>query len=161
MARRTSGKPEDQEQSAAPQAGTDGADNTQQASAPAAPQDTTQSADDGGGSPPGSSQEEAAPAPKSPSAEPATPAQGGAEPSAGNQDLAPVTPKADLDAPRNDQDSDSEDIEPLLTFVVTDRTDVLHNDKWYREGDPIELNETDAESLFNNGCIKWPKDDAK
>ncbi|HGJ8963869.1 hypothetical protein [Pseudomonas aeruginosa] len=175
MARKTQDKPE--EQSAAPQAGADSVDSAQQAASSGASQSAAQP--EGAGV----NQAEPPPAPEA-SAE-----QAGAA-SAGNaqQLITPADPQGAEDtgteqAPSNNQaepapvpkvladqalnsvqeglTSDSEDAEPLFTFVVTDRTDVLHNDKWYREGDPIELNETDSKSLFKNGCIKWPKDDAK
>lgn len=123
MARKTQGKPEDQEQSAAPQAGADSVDSAQQAASSGASQSAAQS-----------------------------------EGADGNQAEPPPVPEASAGQAQSNSQAEPE---PLFTFVVTDRTDVLHNDKWYREGDPIELNETDSKSLFKNGCIKRPKDDAK
>jgi len=132
MARKTSDKPEGRGQQPALQAGTDNADSAQAESA-AAPRDVAQPAGDGTGQAPGEGQVEPPPVPSAD--QPLTDNQGGA-------------------------DTDELDVERHI-FVVTDRTDVLHDDKWYHAGDPIVLNETDAEALFNNGCIKRPKDDAK
>ncbi len=177
MARKNQGQPEDQEQSAAPQAGADSVDSAQQAVSSGTPQSAGQPEGTGG------SQTEPPPVPEASAEQAGAASAGNAQqlttsaapqgaegtgteqaPSNSQAEPAPV-PKVLADQALNSAQeglkSDSEDAEPLFTFVVTDRTDVLHNDKWYREGDPIELNETDSKSLFKNGCIKWPKDDAK
>lgn len=152
MARKTSTKPEDQEQHpAVPLAEGGSADSVQ------LPQVASPSAGDGIGQ--GSADEQAEPAPL-----PTAPVD-----QAGTDSLdaaQPVPSPAASSVPAASEDASSiqnelEDDELLLTFQVTDRSDVLHDGEWYHEGDLIVLNDADAQALFNNGCIMWPKDDAK
>lgn len=156
MARKTSTKPEGQEQHlAAPQGEAGSAD-----SAPL-PQGESPSAGDGSGQGSADDQAEPAPVPTAPVDQAGTDSQDAAQPVPSPAVSAVPAPSEDTSGIQGGQDSESEDDELLYTFQVTDRTDVLHNGKWYREGDLIKLNEADTEALFHNGCLMWPKDDAK
>lgn len=45
-------------------------------------------------------------------------------------------------------------------YLVTSRSDVLHNGDLYSEGEPLCLDQDEAYPLLRNGCIK-PKDGAR
>ncbi|MDH1007419.1 hypothetical protein N5J43_00800 [Pseudomonas nicosulfuronedens] len=156
MARKTSVKPEDQEQHpAAPQAGAGSAD-----SAPL-PQGASPSAGDGIGQGSADDPAEPAPVPTAPVDLAGASSLESTQPAVSLAASAAPAPSEDASSIQDKLDSESEDDELLLTFQVTDRSDVLHDGEWYYEGDLIVLNDADAEALLNNGCIMWPKDDAK
>lgn len=156
MARKTPTKPDDQEQHlAAPQVETDSAD-----SAPLS-QGESPPAGDGTGQGSTGDPAEPAPVPTAPVDQAGAPSLDAAQPAASPAASAAPAPSEDAGSIQDTLNSESEDDELLYTFQVTDRTDVLHNGKWYREGDLIKLNGADTEALFHSGCIMWPKDDAK
>lgn len=156
MARKTSTKPEDQEQHlAAPQVEAGSAD-----SAPL-PQGESPSAGDGIGQGSADDQAEPAPAPTDPIGQAGASSLDASQPAAPPAASAAPAPSGDTRSIQDELNSKSEDDELLLTFQVTERSDVLHDGEWYYEGDLIVLNDADAEALLNNGCIMWPKDDAK
>ncbi|QZP26216.1 hypothetical protein [Pseudomonas mosselii] len=45
-------------------------------------------------------------------------------------------------------------------YLITSRSDVLHNGDLYTEGEPLWLDQDEAYPLLRNGCIK-PKDGAR
>ncbi|WP_460418879.1 hypothetical protein [Pseudomonas sp. microsymbiont 2] len=47
-----------------------------------------------------------------------------------------------------------------VQYLVTSRSDVLHNGDLYTEGEPLWLDQDEAYPLLRNGCIK-PKDGAR
>lgn len=156
MARKASTKPEDQEQHlAAPQVEAGSAD-----SAPL-PQGASPSAGDGIGEGSADDPTEPAPVPTAPVDQAGTSSLDAAQPAASPAASAAPAPSEDAGSIQDELDSESEDDELFLTFQVTDRSDVLHDGEWYYEGDLIVLNDADSEALLNNGCIMWPKDDAK
>lgn len=58
--------------------------------------------------------------------------------------LVPNSPPA---PPPEEPLDEATDDEPLPRYRVMDESSVLHDNKWYHPGDPIALNDTDAESL--------------
>lgn len=75
---------------------------------------------------------------------------------------APVAPspsdgQADSDGAAEKTSAENNDPEPepeKQQYLVTGRTDVLHNADLYTEGDSLWLNEDDAYSLLKAGCIQ-------
>lgn len=75
---------------------------------------------------------------------------------------APVAPsssdgQADSDGAAEKTSAENNDPAPepeKQQYLVTGRTDVLHNADLYTEGDSLWLNEDDAYSLLKAGCIQ-------
>lgn len=79
---------------------------------------------------------------------PATPAEQQSGPTGG--DSGALTPESDPE-PEPEPESDK------VQYLVTGRSDVLHNGDLYTEGEPLWLDQDEAYPLLRNGCIQ-PKD---
>lgn len=156
MARKASTKSEDQEQHPAVPLVEGGS-----AVSVRLPQGASPSAGDGIGQGSADDQAEPAPLPTAPVDQVGADSLDAAEPAPSPAASSVPAASEDASSIQEELDNELENDELLLTFQVTDRSDVLHDGEWYYEGDSIVLNDADAEALFNNGCIMWPKDDAK